>query len=181
MSPATHQIVTFGHEALKAKAQPVAEVTAEIKLLVEEMLATMRASRGLGLAAEQIGRTEAIAVVDVPAEFEKPEHVEFNQAVAMPLVLINPEITASSGRQRDVEGCLSFPDISVHLTRALEVEVLYTDIEGVRRSGKARGLLARAIQHELDHLEGVLIVDRMSPMQRASVAGKLKRLRYSNV
>ncbi len=173
----TTEIVTFGDEALRRKAVPVTEITPEIRALVQEMLVTMAAARGVGLAAEQIGRTEALCVIDIPEGIEKPDCVEFNAAIAMPLILINPEITASSGKQRDEEGCLSFPDISVHLTRANEVTLDYTDLEGARRTITARGLLARAIQHELDHLNAVLLVDRMSTLQRASVAGQLRRLR----
>ncbi len=170
-------ILLYGHEALRAKSQPITDISPAIRELADDMVATMRSHRGVGLAAQQIGHTEAILVIDIPAEYEKPDHVDFNSPVSMPLVMINPEITDKSGKQRDEEGCLSFPEIAIHLTRANEVEAAYTDIEGLRHTIKARGLLARAIQHELDHLNGVLIVDHMSPMQRASVAGKLRRLR----
>lgn len=172
-----HKIVTFGDEALRSKALPVTEISPEIHQLVTDMLESMRAFQGVGLAAEQIGRTEAVCVIDVPSTAEKPEYATFNAAITMPLVMLNPEITASRGKQRDEEGCLSFPDIAVHLTRALEVTAAYTDLEGTRRTLTAQGLLARAIQHETDHLNGVLLVDRMSTLQRASIAGKLRRLR----
>ena len=82
----------------------------------------------------------------------------------------------SKATQRGNEGCLSFPEIFAQITRANEVAVEYTDLEGVRRTARARGLLARAIQHECDHLDGVLLVDRMSTVQRISVNGKLRRL-----
>lgn len=172
-----HEIVTFGDDALRRKAQPVIEITPAIRQLAQDMLETMHDARGVGLAAEQIGREEAICVVDVPRDAERPECLEANSAIAMPLVLINPEITASEGKQRCEEGCLSFPEISVPITRALQVTLAYTDIEGARRAITVQGLLARAVQHELDHLEGVLLVDRMSAVQRISVAGRLKRLR----
>jgi peptide deformylase len=95
----------------------------------------------------------------------------------MPLVLINPRIVASSGTQVGQEGCLSFPDIYVQIKRAAEVTVAFTDLEGRERELHGMGLLARAIQHELDHLNAVLLVDRMSAVQKVSVAGKLKRLK----
>lgn len=172
-----HEIVTFGDEVLRKKARPVLEITPAIRQLAEDMLASMRAARGVGLAAEQIGRDESICVVDVPAEAERPECVQANQGVPMPLVMINPEILAHSGKQRGDEGCLSFPDISAPITRSLEVTAAYTDLGGERRKITVCGLLARAVQHEIDHLQGVLLVDRMSPMQRIAVAGQLKRLR----
>ena len=172
-----HRVLTYGEEALRRKAEPVIEITPAIRQMVAEMLETMQAERGVGLAAEQIGRTEAICVIDVPTEAELPECVEANAAVAMPLVMINPEITAQEGKQRAEEGCLSFPEISVPITRARQVSAAYTDLEGQRHTITVQGLLARAVQHELDHLNAVLLVDRMTPVQRIAIAGRLKRLR----
>ena len=169
-------VVTFGHEVLRQKATPVASVDAAVRQLVQDMLESMYASKGVGLAAEQVGRTERVCVIDVPPDAEKGDCRETNAAIAMPLVLINPEITAREGKQRNDEGCLSFPEISAPITRANQVTVSYTDLGGARQTATARGLLARAIQHECDHLDGVLLVDRMSPMQKLSVAGQLKRL-----
>jgi len=171
-----HDIVTFGQEVLRHKATPVKAVTKETKTLVRDLLDSMYAARGVGLAAEQIGHEEAVCVIDVPAESEKPECVAVNAAIPMPLVLINPVITANTGQQRNDEGCLSFPDISVPITRAMQVTLTYLDLDGKQRTATAQGLLARAILHETDHLNGVLLVDRMSAIQRLSVAGKLKRL-----
>lgn len=171
-----YQVVTFGHEVLRQKAVPVAEITPEIRQLVMDMLESMYAAKGVGLAAEQVGHTESVCVIDVPRDAEKEACREENAAVAMPLVLINPEILATEGKQRNEEGCLSFPDIGAPITRADKVTVTYTDLNGVRQTVSARGLLSRAIQHEVDHLNGVLLVDKMSPMQKMSVAGQLKRL-----
>lgn len=171
-----HDIVTYGQAVLRHKAKTVSLVTKEIKVLVRDMLDSMYSARGVGLAAEQIGREESVCVIDVPSESEKPECVAVNSAIAMPLVLINPKISAATGQQRNDEGCLSFPDISVPITRAMQVTVTYMDLEGKTQTATAQGLLARAILHETDHLNGVLLVDRMSAMQRISVAGKLKRL-----
>ena len=171
-----HPIVTFGNEVLRQKATPVTEVTDAVRKLAMDMLETMYAAKGLGLAAEQIGRTECMCVIDVPLEVEKEACREANASVAMPLVLINPEIIAHEGKQRNDEGCLSFPDIGASITRANQVTVTFIALTGERQAVTAHGLLARAIQHEVDHLNGVLLVDKMSAMQKLSVAGQLKRL-----
>ena len=169
-------VVTFGHEILRQKAVPVAGITDAVRQLVKDMLESMYAAKGVGLAAEQVGRTESVCVIDVPREAEKEACREENAAITMPLVLINPEITATEGKQRNEEGCLSFPEIGAPISRADKVTVAYTDLKGVRQTASARGLLSRAIQHEVDHLNGILLVDRMSPMQKMSVAGQLRRL-----
>lgn len=171
-----YPVVTFGHDILRQKAVPVAEITDELRRLVQDMLETMYAAKGVGLAAEQVGHTERLCVIDVPRDAEKEECRDANAAVPMPLVLINPEILAAEGKQRNEEGCLSFPEIGAPITRANQVTVAYTDLNGVRQTVTARGLLSRAIQHETDHLNGVLLVDKMSPMQKLSVNGQLKRL-----
>jgi peptide deformylase len=171
-----HPIVTFGNAVLRQKATPVADVNDAIRALVTDMLETMYAARGLGLAAEQIGRTENVCVIDVPLDVEKAACRDANASIAMPLVLINPEVIAHEGKQRNDEGCLSFPEIGAPITRANKVTVSFTDLTGTRQEITASGLLARAIQHEIDHLNGVLLVDKMSPMQKLSVAGQLKRL-----
>lgn len=172
-------IMTYGDTRLREKAAPVAQVTDDIRTLVRDMLETMYHAQGVGLAAEQIGRNEAICVIDVPADMEKPECREANAAIPMPLVMISPEIIATSGSQRNNEGCLSFPEIYVMVTRPDSVTASYTDLDGNRQTVTARGLLARAILHETDHLNAVLLVDRMSPLQKISVNGKLKRLAKS--
>jgi len=169
-------VVTFGHEILRQKAVPVAEITDAVRQLVRDMLESMYAAKGVGLAAEQVGHTESVCVIDVPRDAEKEACREENAAIPMPLVLINPEIIAAEGKQRNEEGCLSFPDIGAPITRADKVTVTYTDFTGVRLTVSARGLLSRAIQHEVDHLNGVLLVDKMSPMQKMSVSGQLRRL-----
>ena len=171
-----HAIVTYGQDILRHKARPVTEITGALRDLARDMIESMHAARGVGLAAEQIGREEAVCVVDVPPQAEKPDCVTANAAIRMPLVMFNPAIAATEGRQRNEEGCLSFPDISAPVTRAAKVTVTYLDTGGKPQTITAQGLLARAILHEVDHLNGVLLVDRMSPMQRLAVAGKLKRL-----
>lgn len=172
-----HEILIFGHEGLRRKARPVTAFNATLTALANDMLDTMRQARGLGLAAEQIGRDEAICVVDVPRDAEVPAWVDANAAVTMPLVLINPRIESSNGKCRSQEGCLSFPDVFAQITRAETVTVSFMNLEGKPCRIEAGGLLARAIQHEIDHLNGVLLVDRMSPAQRVASAGSLRRLR----
>lgn len=171
-----YPVVTFGHEILRQKAVPVAEINDEVRQLVQDMLESMYAAKGVGLAAEQVGRTESVCVIDVPRDAEKEACRDENAAILMPLVLINPEIVSAEGKQRNEEGCLSFPEIGAPITRADKVTVTYTDRDGVSQTVTARGLLSRAIQHEVDHLSGVLLVDKMSPMQKMSVSGQLRRL-----
>ena len=174
-----YEVLTYGHEALRRQSIPVESITAEIRQLARDMLTTMYGRNGLGLAAEQIGRTEAICVIDVPEDCdrESKDGPRQNPDVEMPLILVNPEITEMVGKYTAQEGCLSFPDIYINLRRAQEVAVTYTNLEGKRAAVRAVGLLSRAIQHELDHLHGKLLVDRMSAVQKVAVAGKLKRLK----
>ena len=150
-----------------------------MRALARDMLETMYACNGLGLAAEQIGRTEAICVVD-DSPARNPDDQEKTGAdpdVPMPLVMINPEIGDMTGRHVCEEGCLSFPEIYVQVKRAWEVTVTYTTLDGTQQTIRAHGLLARAIQHEIDHLNGILLVDQMSHIQKIAIAGKLKRLK----
>ncbi len=174
------EIVTFGDPILRVRAEPIARVTPEEKQFVDGMLETMHTADGVGLAAQQVGRAISVCVVDIPVELDV-EHeggARLNPDVQMPLIMFNPKIVAQSGdvARRD-EGCLSFPGIHAGVQRALEVDVTFVDWKGAVCNLHCRGLLARAVQHELDHLAGVLLVDRMSPVKKISMAGKLKRLR----
>jgi peptide deformylase len=140
------------------------------------MLRVMRACGGLGLAAEQVGRTEAVCVIGIPPDAQAGSGAPAVE-VPMPLVLINPVITVFEGEQVGQEGCLSFPEIYIDLKRAHTVEVNYMDLSGRPASARVSGLAARAVQHEVDHLNAILLVDRMSPVQKVALAGKLKRLK----
>ena len=175
-------ICTYGNPILRKKAEEVREVTDALRELAKEMLETMYAERGVGLAAEQVGRSESLFVIDIPPDSDMDEQEQReNPDVEMPLVCINPEILAHSDDiQIGPEGCLSFPDIFADVERWYEVDAEYTDLEGCRKKVHAKGLLARAIQHELDHLNGVLLVDRMSPVKKVTLGGKLKRLVKQN-
>lgn len=171
-------IVKYGNPVLRVKSRPVLRVDTAIRSLVKDLLATMYAYEGIGLAAEQIGRTESICVIDVlAAKAKSRREPEPEPPMPMPLVLINPTITKAEGEQVGPEGCLSFPDIYIDIRRAEQVQVAYMDLEGDMQTAEATGLLARAMQHEIDHLNGILFIDRMSPVQKIAIAGKLKRLK----
>ncbi len=176
-------IVCYGNKVLREKAVPVGTVDDGIKALVKELIDTMYAQKGLGLAAEQIGRTEAVCVIEIPCDYDIEKGAEPNPispGIGAPLVLIDPEIISKVGEQTRSEGCLSFPGIYVNIKRAESVIVRYTTVDNEKRELQASGLLARAIQHEYDHLQGVLLVDRMSQVQKISVAGRLRRLKRKN-
>jgi len=175
-----YDVLIYGNPLLRRKAEPVDRVDEEIRQLAGDMLATMYESNGIGLAAQQIGRTEAICVIDIPADQEEEGGpLSANPDVPMPLVMVNPGILSVSGEQESQEGCLSFPEITVKIRRAANVTIEYTSLENGREKISATGLLARAIQHEVDHLNGVLLADRMSAVQKVAIAGKLKRLKNS--
>lgn len=174
------EIVTFGDPVLRVRAATVDRVTPEYKRLVDGMMDTMHEAEGVGLAAQQVGRTVSLCVIDIPVELDVAEEggSRLNPDVQMPLVMFNPKIVTRGGEvSRRDEGCLSFPGIHTSVQRSAEVEVAFVDWKGEVQTLRCRGLLARAVQHELDHLDGVLLVDRMSPVKKISMAGKLKRLR----
>lgn len=171
-------ICIYGNPVLRKKAVGVTDVNDEIRSLAKDMLETMYAERGVGLAAEQVGRSERMFVIDIPPDSDIGEgDMRDNPNVEMPLVMINPKII---GHTDDVqigeEGCLSFPEIFANVERWYEVDAEYTDLNGDIQQVHAKGLLSRAVQHELDHLDGILLVDRMSHVKKVALSGKLKRL-----
>lgn len=174
-----YEVLTYGNPALRKKAVPVKKVDDSIKHLVKDMLAAMYQANGLGLAAEQIGRTEAVVVIDIPPELDSREKggPRDNPHVEMPLVLVNPKIAAEGGKQSGQEGCLSFPEMFVTITRAYEVTLTFVGVDKKEKTETVRGLLARAVLHEVDHLTGILLVDRMSTIQKLTMATKLKGLK----
>ena len=174
------KVYKYGEAVLRERAQPVAIVTDELRNLAGEMIDTMHKARGVGLAAQQVGRLEKMCVIDIPEGCEEPEDELFNAPVAMPLKLFNPEIIAQEGSQHDKEGCLSFPGIGGSITRAQQVTCQYLDEENRPQIMMARGFLARALQHEIDHLNGILYVDHMSAVERLTYASKLKKLAKEN-
>ena len=137
-------IVTEPNPLLRQKAQPLKKISKRIRKLAQNMLETMYAADGVGLAGPQVGVGERIIVVDVGNG---------------PLTLINPEIISNMGQERDVEGCLSIPGRNGYVTRAAKVKVTGVNLDGRRIELESEGLLARALQHEIDHLEGILFID----------------------
>lgn len=174
------RIFKYGEKILREKAEPVGEITGEMRRLAADMLETMYASKGVGLAAGQVGRRERLCVIDVPKGCDDEETESFNAPVPMPLVMFNPTIVAREGSVRDKEGCLSFPGIGGSIVRAERVSCQFTGIDGKPQIVTARGYLARAIQHETDHLDGVLYVDHMTAVERLGFSGKLKKLAKAN-
>ena len=174
------KIFKYGESVLREKAEPVVVVTDALRALAADMIETMHRAKGVGLAAEQVGRREKLCVIDIPEGCENEEDEAFNASVQMPLVLFNPEIVSQEGTQRDKEGCLSFPGIGGSITRAAQVTCQYLDENNMPQMITARGFLARALQHEIDHLNGILYVDHMSAVERLTFAPKLKRLASAN-
>ncbi|MGN0854508.1 MAG: peptide deformylase [Kiritimatiellia bacterium] len=174
------KVCKYGEKVLREKAVPVAVVTDALRRLADDMLETMHASRGVGLAAQQVGRLEKMCVIDIPEGCENEEDALFNAPIAMPLRLFNPEIIMQEGAQTDKEGCLSFPGIGGSITRAQQVSCQYLDENGLPQIVSARGFLARALQHEIDHLNGVLYIDHMTAVERLAYTPKLKNLAKAN-
>lgn len=175
------QIVKYGDPVLRAKGERVEMINDHVRELAADMVDTMRNANGLGLAAQQVGEALQMFVLEVPWIDDRPSGMivdgqEADFEAMMPMVLINPEIELSSEREIGSEGCLSFPEMSADIPRATEVTVRAMDLDGNKVEFSATGLLARAVQHEFDHLQGVLFIDRMNSAAKASLAGKLKRL-----
>ena len=174
------KVYKYGEKVLREKAAPVAAVTSELARTADDMLDTMHKAKGVGLAAQQVGRRERMCVIDIPEGCENEFDEVFNAPIAMPLKMWNPEILVSEGTQQDKEGCLSFPEVGGSLVRAEQVTATYLDERNVQQTITARGFLARAIQHEIDHLDGVLYIDRMTAVERLKYASKLKKLAAKN-
>lgn len=159
-------VVKYGHPALRQKGARIESITPEVRRLVADMFETMYAHKGVGLAAQQVGRALQLTVIDVRGITDRPSTIELDGKQAdvqdfMPLVLINPEIQPVGERVTGPEGCLSFPEIFADITRPDLVEVKALDEKGKPIAFRAGGLLSRAVQHEVDHLNGILFIDRM--------------------
>jgi peptide deformylase len=174
------RIVQYGHPALRQKGALVEGITPGIKMLVEDLLETMYAARGIGLAAQQIGEALQVTVVDVRA-LERPSSLELNGKPVvvddfMPLVLINPEVNPIGDPVEGTEGCLSFPEVFAEIKRPETADVVALSLDGERIRFRCGGLLARAIQHELDHLNGILFIDRMDAQTKRELKSQLVEL-----
>jgi len=162
---AIRTILHYPDTRLRQKALPVDQITPEIRALVEDMAETMYAAPGVGLAATQIGEPHRIFIVDIAAE-DEPSNL---------MVFINPEIVENQGDQTGPEGCLSFPGITEDIKRASRVRIRAIDKEGKPFELTAEGLLSVAIQHEHDHLEGVLMIDKMGVLKKRIVQRKMQK------
>jgi len=174
-------IVKYGDPVLRTKGKRLEAFDDEIRALAADMLETMYEANGVGLAAQQVGRALQLTVIDVSDAESRPSRMwlageEVDPKEHMPLILINPELQLGDEVEIGTEGCLSFPEITAEIPRALKVKVNAQDLNGNRLAFEAAGLLGRAVQHENDHLNGILFIDRMSSAAKAALAGKLKRL-----
>jgi peptide deformylase len=175
------QILEYGDPILRAKGKPVENIDDRIGELAANMVETMHAANGVGLAAQQIGEALQLTVLDVSLVEDRSSTLKLDgrdvdPKAAMPLVLINPEIQLHGTTEVGVEGCLSFPEITGDIERAKSVIVRAQTLEGGTIEIEASGFLARAIQHEGDHLNGILFIDRMNSAAKAALSSRLKRL-----
>ena len=164
---AVRNILTIGHPTLTAVARPVAAIDEEIRVLAADLVETMRKAPGLGLAAPQVGVSKRVITVD-PSAGENPDDL---------LVLVNPAITEQEGQETCEEGCLSVPDVFEPVARPARVVVSFIDLEGTQRTVEGVGLSARVLCHEIDHLNGKLFIEKLSPLKRALIKKKLKKKR----
>jgi peptide deformylase len=160
------EVVKYGSPVLRKKGERIDAVTPELKEFIKDMFETMYDARGVGLAAQQVGKAVQITVIDVRGIKDRPSSLELNGQPAdvnefMPLVLINPEVKPVGKPVAGTEGCLSFPEIFAEISRPETVDVVALDEKLKRIEFRCGGLLARAVQHETDHLHGILFIDRM--------------------
>ncbi len=174
-------IVQYGEPVLRKKCVSVSQVDSELEKLVADMIETMEDAEGIGLAAPQIGVDIRLAVVDVSPD---PESVSFfkvdgedaEMADHMPLVFINPELELSGPKESESEGCLSIQEVRAKVNRPTVVKARLPQLDGSVKVIESDGLLARAIQHEVDHLNGILFTDRLSTTGKTRLRKKLKEL-----
>lgn len=176
------EVLKFPDPRLRLKGKPVAAVTPELVTLAQDMLETMYSFKGIGLAAAQVDKQIRLLVMDTrPREngrYKIEEMTELEQAVTQPLILFNPEIIWKEGKTTYDEGCLSVPTYFETVERFDVVEVKALDIDGKEITFKADGLLAICVQHEIDHLDGKLFIDRLSPIKSSRIKSKIKKFGY---
>jgi len=174
-------VVKYGHPVLRQKGARIESITLEIKQLIADMFETMYAAKGIGLAAQQVGRALQLTVLDLRAVTDRPSTLELKGKPAeldaiMPLVLINPEVRPLADMVAGPEGCLSFPEMYGEISRPESVEVKAQNEKGKSIEFRAGGLLARAVQHEVDHLNGILFIDRMDRKTKNELRDELELL-----
>lgn len=160
-------ILKYGQQILHAPASPVVEIDADIRTLIDDMVETMYAAPGIGLAAPQIGVPVRVFVIDLSVGRSPQELV----------VMVNPRFMSREGMQTEEEGCLSIPGFNATVVRPTRAAVTGLDTEGRERTIEGTGLLARALQHEMDHLDGTLFVDRLRGIKRDMIVRKIQKLR----
>jgi peptide deformylase len=175
------EIIKYGHPVLRKKGARIDRITPEIEKLVVDMLETMDAGHGIGLAAQQVGQCLQLMVIDVREAKDRPSTLILDGKATkvdefMPLALINPEVKAVGPMVEGAEGCLSFPELYSDIPRPESVDVVALNEQGKRLEFHCGGLLARVIQHELDHLNGILFIDRMSVNDRLELRDQLDDL-----
>jgi peptide deformylase len=175
-------IFQYGDPILRTKGKQIEKIDNHIRELVANMIETMHAAHGVGMAAQQVGKALQLTVLDVSEVEDRASTMKLNgkevdPKASMPLVLINPEIEVAGGATEiGSEGCLSFPEITGEIERAKSIIVHAQTLEDDKIDIEASGLLARAIQHEVDHLNGILFIDRMNSAAKAALSSRLKRL-----
>ena len=174
-------ILQYGDPILRTKGKRIEEIDDRVRELAANMFETMHAAHGVGLAAQQIGEALQLTVLDISAVEDRPSMLKINGTdvdpkTAMPLLLINPEIELHGETEVGLEGCLSFPEITGDIERAQLIIVRAQTLEGGTVHIEASGFLARAIQHECDHLNGILFIDRMRSAAKVALMSRLRRL-----
>lgn len=175
------EILIYPHAGLRIKAAPVQAVTAEIKNLMDRMFHVMYENQGMGLAATQVNIPYRLFVMGIPIEHLAQEEQQSQGYQQTKYYMINPEITWKSKEQVSMaEGCLSFPGIRGDVTRSQQVEVCYLDENGMQKNIKFQGYIARCIQHELDHLDGIVYIDYFSSLKQKILLRKMRKYLQSN-
>ena len=173
------EVVKFGHPVLRQKGAKVEVFDSDVRRLIADMLDTMYAAKGVGLAAQQVGQALQITVIDVAGVADRPSTIEVDGKPAeiadhMPMVLVNPEIKPTGKDVTGPEGCLSFPEVYAEVMRPEFVEVKALNQKGQPISFRAGGLLSRAVQHEADHLNAILFIDRMDKKTKEEVRAEIE-------
>jgi peptide deformylase len=175
------KVVRYPTAVLRAKCRSIETVTDRHRKLADDMLETMRDEHGVGLAAPQVAVDEQMAVIDVShnpkcVSYFKVNGEDKDMVAHMPIVFLNPKLELGRDKVSDEEGCLSFPHLRGQIRRSTDIKVSYQTLDGETVTIETDGLLARAFQHEIDHLNGILFIDRMSPVAKAGLKRKLSRL-----
>lgn len=176
------EVLRFPDQRLRIKTKEIKKVSEELKKLAQDMLETMYQQNGFGLASTQVGRTERFAVIDImrrlAADEDAPPRTDLEKAVSFPLFIFNAKIVKATGKTVYQEGCLSVPTYYENVNRFKYVEVKALDLNGDEILVKADGLLAIVLQHEIDHLDGKLFIDRLSLIKSTRIKNRIRKEGY---